>query len=308
MTGQFGESAAIRYFDVAWLSHGDGPGHRVVLFLQGCHLRCPWCHSPHSQPSESPLLFFAARCLRCGRCQQVCPQAVHRVDTERHDLQRQRCQRCGKCVDACPLSSRDRLCGALALPTRAVTVAALWDILYPQLDLLRHVGGLTVGGGEPLLQLHALKELLRSCREAGIHTAVETCGALSREHLQEIAGLVDCWLFGYRPTPFYVPPDADVVQANLAIVGATGTRVIVRTPVIAGITDLPESLERIALTMRACGLTEIELLPCHRGTSHYYCAAGMSCALADHAIPSPERLSAVRTHFEQHGLVARIVR
>ena len=308
MTAPATKSVTIRYFDVAWLSRTDGPGHRVVLFLQGCHLRCPWCHLPHSQPAEAPLLFFPALCLHCGRCQQVCPQSVHRVGAQEHDLDHESCLRCGKCVDACPVSSRERFSGALALPTREASITALWDLLYPQLDLLRDIGGLTVSGGEPLLQSHALTPLLKSCRDAGIHTAVETCGALPRKRFREIVGLVDCWLFGYRPTPFYVPPGADFIDGNLAFISRTGSRVIVRTPVVAGITDLPESLTRIACTMQACGLTEIELLPFHRGTSHYYSAAGMSCALDGRAVPSADRLNAVRTHFQQYGLKARVIR
>jgi len=301
------ESLTIRYFDIAWLSHCDGPGHRVVLFLQGCHLRCPWCHSPHSHASEAPLLFFPARCLRCGRCEQVCPQSVHRINAEGHDLRRENCIRCGKCVDACPISNRGRTSGALALPTKKITIAALWDLLYPQIDMLRSIGGITVSGGEALLQLQALMQLLRLCKDAGIHTAVETSGTLPTQYLAEVVELVDCWLFGLRPTPFYVPPNTDLIEDNLAFLAKAGSRVIVRMPVIAGITDLPESLERIALDMQANQLTEIQLLPFHRGTAHYYDAAGIPCPVGCEAIPSAERLGTVKDYFQRSGLLATII-
>lgn len=298
----------LRYFDIAWLSRCDGPGRRVVLFLQGCHLRCPWCHSPHSHEAEGPLLFFPPRCRKCGRCEQVCPQSVHHVSADGHRLDRERCRGCGKCVEACPASSRERLSGALALPTKEVAVTALWDLLYPQLDLLRDIGGITVSGGEALLQSEALRELLRLCRQDGIHTAVETSGALPTERLAEVADLVDCWLFGLRPTPFYVPPAEGVIAENLAFLAAAGSRVIIRTPVIAGITDRPESLERIAAAMHANQLTEIQLLPFHSGTSHYYDAAGIPCVVGNEAIPSAERLDAVRAYFQQSELAATIAR
>lgn len=302
------ETVMIRYFNIAWLSHSDGPGHRVVLFTQGCHLSCPWCHSPHSQPSESPLLFFSAQCRLCGRCEQVCPQSVHHISEERHDVHRELCLGCGKCVDACPLSSRDRLSGALVLPTKEITAASLWELLYPQLDLLRDIGGITISGGEPLLQSQTLKPFLRLCREAGIHTAVETSGALPTQHFADVDRLVDCWLFGLRPTPFYMPPHADLIEDNLAFLANAGSRAIVRMPVIAGITDSHQSLEGIAATMRAHRLTEIELLPFHEGTSHYYDALGISCSVGSDAIPSAERLDAVKAYFKQRGLVARITR
>ena len=211
-------------------------------------------------------------------------------------------------MDACPLSNRDRLTGVLALPTREITVAALWNLLYPQLDLLRAIGGLTVSGGEPLLQAQALRQLLHLCREAGIHTVVETSGALPAQCLADVIGLVDCWLFGLRPTPVYLPPQAGLVEDNLAFLTDAGSRVIVRTPVVAGITDLPQSLEVIAAIMRTRHLTEIELLPFHHGVSHYYDASGTSCPVGSEAIPSAERLDAVRECFEQNGFVVRIIR
>lgn len=294
----------IRYFDIAWRSRYDGPGQRVVVFLQGCSLRCPWCHSPHSRESESPLLFFAARCCRCGRCEAICPQSVHRIGAASHELRRERCRRCGKCVEACLLSSRDRLSGALALPTRELTIGELWELLYPQLDVLRAIGGMTVSGGEPLLQSQSLRELFHLCHASDIHTAVETCGAVPLRCIEDVIGLVDCWLFGLRPTPDFVPQ----VEDNLAALTARGSRVIVRTPIIAGITDLPISLDKIAKTMQTRRLREIELLPCHEGVSHYYDASGKQCPLGSEAIPSVERLDAVREYFEQCGCVVRIVR
>jgi pyruvate formate lyase activating enzyme len=189
-----------------------------------------------------------------------------------------------------------------------VTIADLWHLLYPQLELLRNIGGITVSGGEPLLQSRALQQLLRLCREAGIHTVVETSGALPTQHLADVVGLVDCWLFGLRPTPAYTPPRAGLIVDNIGFLAGAERRVIVRTPVVAGITDLLQSLDRVASTMRAHRLTEIELLPFHAGTPHYYHALGISCPLGSEAIPSAERLRAVREYFEQRGFTATVRR
>ncbi len=301
------ESRTIRYFDIAWLSSCDGPGYRVVLFLQGCHLHCPWCHSPHSHPSESPILFFKARCLLCGRCEERCPCSVHRIRPSGHELFREQCCRCGRCIDACPVSGRECSNGALYLPTKETTIDTLWDLVYPQIDLLRTIGGITFSGGEALLQAEALKSLLLLCREEGIHTAIETSGALPRQNLAEVAGIVDCWLYGLRPTQYYVPPYADQIEKNLTFLTGFKTRIIIRTPVIAGITDLPESLERIASNMQANHLTEIQLLPFHQGTSHYFDAIGIPCPIGPEAIPSAERLETIRDFFQQKGFEARIM-
>lgn len=295
------------YFDISWLSPYDGPGYRVVLYLQGCHLRCPWCHSPHSQTMGPSLLYFPERCKHCNRCVQVCSYGVHQVTPDNHIVDRTKCVGCGMCVDACPASHPDRLSGVLVQPTKMIAIGKLWYLLYPQLDLLRSVGGLTISGGEALLQSKALAELLHLCKEEGIHTAVETSGALPQKHIEDIVEVTDCWLYGLRPSPVYTPPHADKIIDNLAFLTKTGSRIIVRTPVIGGITDLPASLDRIAEIMQTSGLREIQLLPFNRETTHYYYALGRKCQVGDEAILLPEQMDAVRTFFLKKDLLATII-
>lgn len=297
----------LRYFDIAWLSRYDGPGHRVVLYLQGCRLRCPWCHSPHSQPRDARLLYFPARCRYCGCCAQACPQGAHHVTAVSHSVSREHCAGCGKCIDACPVSGRDRPGGALMMPAKEIPVLTLWDMLYPQLDVFRSIGGFTASGGEALLQSKPLSALLRLCKEEGIHTAVETSGAVPQKHIKDVAGLTDCWLFGLRPTRLYTPPHAELIADNLAFLAGTGAGIIIRTPVIGGVTDLPESLEAIAERMQANGLHEIQLLPFNRETFHYYLASGRECAVGTEAAVSPERMEDIRTFFLEKNISASII-
>lgn len=301
------EFLSVRYFDIAWLSRYDGPGHRVVIFFQGCNLRCPWCHSPHSQDPESMLLFFSTRCLHCGRCMLVCRQAVHQVSAGEHRLSRERCVRCGKCIDACPVSAREKLSGALVLPTRQTTVSALWNLLYPQLDMVRDIGGLTVSGGEALLQSQPLADLLLLCKKEGIHTAVETSGAIPVQFIKNVVDYVDYWLYGLRPTPFYTAPLTNYIQENLHYLKSAGRPIIIRMPVVAGITDLPDSLDKITKVMHQNKLKEIQLLPFHSGTSHYYHALGRTCVIGNGAIPSTERVAELIAFFYQKDLKASVI-
>ena len=291
----------LTFWDIAWLSHYDGPGHRVVLYLQECNLRCPWCHSPHSQSAKKELLYFPARCLYCGSCARKCPHGVHQVSN------RERCVGCGKCIDECPVSYRDHLSGVLSLTGKVMNVLELWYLLYPQLDLLRSIGGLTVSGGEALLQSEALIELLYLCKEEGIHTAVETSGALPQKRIKDVVELTDCWLYGLRPTPLYKPPLAENIIENLAFLAKKGSHIIIRTPIIAGITDLPSSLEQIAEIMKEYELHEIQLLPFNRETSHYYHALGRECQVRDEANVSKEQLEKIRMFFAQKKLSAVVI-
>lgn len=223
-------------------------------------------------------------------------------------LHRERCVRCGACIDACPVSNRNRSSGALVLPTREATVSDLWSLLHPQLDLVRDIGGLTVSGGEALLQFRALRELLELCRRHGIHTALETSGTLPRGHYAALDGLVDCWLFGLRPTLLYSPPGHDRIEGNLEYLNGTASRVIVRMPVVAGVTDGTESLERIVSTMRASDVREIQLLPFHAGTPHYYDALGSTCTVGPASIPDAQHLGTIRDFLQRSGLDASILR
>ncbi|MGE5674016.1 MAG: glycyl-radical enzyme activating protein [Mycobacterium leprae] len=304
------DSTKLRYFDVAWFSRYDGPGCRTVLFLQGCHLRCPWCHSPHSWRHSAPLLFFPARCTHCGACVQACPQRVHSLKGGEHRLDRERCIRCGKCVDACPVSGQGRHGGALCLPTVEATVAEVWQLLAPQLALVRPIGGITLSGGEALLQGQAVRSLLERCHAAQVHTAVETSGCLPTESYAAVADLVDCWLFGLRPSPLYRRPVhlEQQVEANLRFVAALGRRVIIRTPIVAGYTADPASLAWIAERMRSCGLAEIQLLPCNPDTSHYYAAMGLICPVGPAVLPTTAQLDQITDHFREWGITAAILR
>lgn len=82
----------LRFFEIGWRTRTDGPGSRVIIYLQGCHLRCLWCHSPHSWNRErAPLLFNATLCTNCGKCEAVCPNGVHRIIENRHIIDRDAC-------------------------------------------------------------------------------------------------------------------------------------------------------------------------------------------------------------------------
>lgn len=295
----------LTFFDIAWMSGHDGPGKRVVLFLRQCHLRCQWCHAPHALESRPPLLFFKARCTGCGRCARTCPRQVHQVNGQGHFLNRRQCRGCGECILACPASSPGTGAGALQLPAREMAVDEVFELLSPQLEMVRHIGGLTLSGGEALLQHKAAGELLALCREKGFHTAVETSGTLPNRCYKYVAGLVDCWLFGLRPLhPGSRLPHTAI--ENLKYIASLGARVIVRVPVINGCTTAGKILGQIHGTMSSLGLDRIDLLPYNPDTSHYYKAMGEEYA-GDHIFSVTDRqVRTVKSYFEDKNLRVRL--
>ena len=137
-------SSDISYFDISWASSFDGPGTRVVLYLLGCQLRCPWCHSPHTWERSPKLMFFENSCLLCGSCEKACPNNVHKVNDDSHQIDRLHCEACGRCVDACPtVISKKSLDGALLLTGQKDDPKTLFRRMEPQLALLKDIGGLT---------------------------------------------------------------------------------------------------------------------------------------------------------------------
>lgn len=272
----------ISYFSINWLSVTDGPGKRLVLFLQGCPLDCTWCHSPQSQPRQSPLLYFDTLCIHCRRCEEACPKGVHSFIDGQHQIQRDRCIACGSCIAACPRSTESGRGSTLELPTRESDINTLFELIKPQLELLQDVGGITFSGGEPLLQAESLTHLAKKCKEAGFHTALETSGIVPHRSIEMIEPYIDTWLFGMRlvtGTSTYSSAylEKQTRKSLQFLTGRYNASVIVRIPVIPGYTDTKSYLDTVRGIIREYSVEQIELLKHNRESSHYYNATN-SCA------------------------------
>ena len=138
------ESACI--FDIQRFSLHDGPGIRTVVFVKGCPLNCLWCHNPESKSRKPVLVLRENRCLGCGACVAACPHGLHAFGSDGvHTVVRQECTLCGACVDACV--------GALSVCGRTMTVDEVLREVEKDNSLYVHSGGgLTLSGGEPLMQ------------------------------------------------------------------------------------------------------------------------------------------------------------
>ncbi|SDB85676.1 glycyl-radical enzyme activating protein [Williamwhitmania taraxaci] len=274
------EDTIISYFNISWLSEFDGPGKRIVVYLQGCQLDCAWCHSPQSQPSKSPLLFFNQFCIGCHRCESACKNNGHIFVNGGHFINRQHCTGCGSCVEACPNSSCNRNTGALQLPTKKVEVSSLFKMLKPQLELVKNSGGITFSGGEPLLQSGALAMLAKLCKDMGIHTAVETSGIVEIADADKLLPYVDTWLVGFRlhqginkePSP---EMESITYKFLSHISKKEGIEIIGRIPVIPGYTNNDDYLTKVKELMDEFPVNRLELLPHNPESAHYYKAMGI---------------------------------
>lgn len=271
----------LRVMDVERFATKDGPGIRTTVFLKGCPLHCPWCANPESQSASTQLLWFEAKCTACGACVAACGQGARTGGPgQKPLLDRAKCLRCGACVEACPS-------GALQLSGADRTPASLLGEVLRDADYYAASGGgVTVSGGEPLTQPEALAEFLSLCKEHGLHTAVETCGAFAPAALERCAPWLDLFLFDVKSADArrlaeVTGADLAAVTANLRRAVALGREVVARVPVIPGFNHDEASMRAIFALARDCGVGRLDLLPYHTLGKNKYAALGRAYALGD---------------------------
>jgi pyruvate formate lyase activating enzyme len=254
------EPAAVEglIFDVDTFAVHDGPGIRLAVYLKGCPLRCHWCHSPESQKPHPEVLLFRDRCAGCGECVRVCPRDVHVIHRGTRLLERKLCSHCGACVEACPE-------GALRMCGRRVAAVEIVERARRMRPFFKHSGGgVTLTGGEVTAQADFAAAVLAGCREAGIHTAIETAGLCELEALARLAGLADLVLYDLKLMDddqhlWRVGASNRQILSNARLLA--GGNVQVRVPLIPEITDTPENLAAIFAFMADAGLNRVALLP-----------------------------------------------
>lgn len=233
-------------FDIQRFSIHDGPGIRTTVFFKGCPLRCLWCHNPESQNTRPELMFFADKCVSCGECAKVCGNTF----TEK-------CTGCGKCVSVCRHGAREK--SGYAISADEVVSKVLRDKAFYKTS----GGGVTLSGGEPLMQSDFALEILLKCRENGIGTAIETCGFAKTETLGKLLPYLDHVYFdikGIDPAKHKENTGVsnEIILENARFLMARDTDVTFRMPLIPGYNDS----ERKAVE-EFVGGHKFEIMPYH---------------------------------------------
>lgn len=246
-------------FDIKEFTVHDGPGSRITVFLKGCPLRCRWCHNPEGLSAAPQLMYRENLCSHCGRCRTSC---------EHLD-----CRGFDRCLHAC-------VNGCLSVAGKTVEAKQLARQLLQNGDMLQLMsGGITVSGGEPLLQPDFVVALAKSL--GPIHKALQTSGYAEPEIYRQVVEnfdyvLQDIKLADRDAHRHFTGASNEKILENIRWLKKSGKEFVFRVPLIPGITDTPENLTAIA---RITGNHKVELMPYNALAGAKYSMVGMKYSL-----------------------------
>jgi pyruvate formate lyase activating enzyme len=248
-------------FDIQRFSIHDGPGIRTTVFFKGCPLRCAWCQNPESHERNPEIAFYAEQCLGCFTCRKVCTEGAIIGERGRR-VDYSRCTVCGECVFHCPAESL-RMIGV----TWDVD-ALVREILKDRDYFMDSGGGVTLSGGEPLMQPGFAGLLLRRLRGEKIHTVVETCGMFRLPDMKTLLPHCDMIYYDLKHMDGkrhreYTGTDNRHILENFTRLSAIFKHLQARMPVIPGINDDEKNIRATARFLIKAGRRDIHCLPYH---------------------------------------------
>jgi pyruvate formate lyase activating enzyme len=282
----------------------DGPGIRTVVFLKGCSLECQWCSNPECISPHPETGFFKSLCTRCGKCVGAClNQALKGEPGQLPFIDRKKCSGCGECSSVCYYK-------ALVLYGKKMNVEEVFDAVKRDAMFYQSSGGgVTVSGGEVLLQPQFVCGLLDNCRRAGIHTCIETSGYGAETALRQILSNTDLVLYDLKHSNSdthlrYTGKPNSLILSNTRVVVESGVEFLFRLPLIPGINDNPQNIQETANFLHGLGkrALRIELMPYHRLGKGKYESLDLPYHLSEILSPEKERTEFVKRSFENLGI------
>ncbi len=248
-------------FNIQRFSVHDGPGIRTTVFLKGCNLDCRWCHNPESISGSPQLQYFAEKCVGCGLCGQYCPRGI--TPAQRIGGAPDGCVLCGRCAAVC-------MEDALKIAGVEKSADEIIGIVKKDLDYYNNSGGgVTVSGGEPLLQPEFTAEIFEKAKEAGINTALDIAGNVAYGRFKTVLPYTDIVLFDLKMFDSalhreYTGADNTRILANLSKLFDEDVDIYIRIPLMKGVNDTDENISRTAdFVNGAANVRQVDLLPYH---------------------------------------------
>lgn len=285
----------------------DGTGIRTTVFFKGCPLACKWCHNPETQSYKKEILFYENRCVDCGECRKVCPGYA---DTEcsKNDKHAgltagQTCIGCGNCIDECFHNARE-LCGMEWTAGNLVK-----EVLKDQAFYETSGGGVTLSGGEVLAQdMDYIEKLMKLLYNRGIRIFIDTCGAVPVHAFERVLPYTDTFLFDIKLMDEvlhrkYTGSSNQQILENLKWLSEKHASIWIRIPVIGGVNDTEEEIERIGMFLKENQIQykQIHLLPYHNTGSGKYEHLHLEYEGQEFYVPDQVKMESLKQLLEMQG-------
>ncbi len=285
----------------------NGPGIRTLVLFKGCPLHCLWCSTPESQKAWPELAVFPEKCIHCNQCLPSCLQKAIRLEDKALTIDRTRCDSCGKCAEACPAE-------ALKTIGRPVTVEELVEeVKKDELFFRRSHGGVTISGGEPLLDLQFNLRLLPRLKGEGISIGVDTCGHIPWGNIEPLLPYIDFFLWDIKHLDGekhrkLTGASNSLILENCQLIAGQNIPLYIRMPIIPGYNDTEENLKATCkFALRLPSLVEIDLLPLHHLGKARYACLDRDYPIGDIPLVPERILQDMKRLIESFGLTGNIV-
>lgn len=283
-----------KIFEIKRFAVHDGDGIRTTVFFKGCPLKCIWCHNPEGISYKPQLAYYRDKCVRCGECARVCETKAHKIVGDEHIYDRKLCVACGKCADVC-------LGNALYFYGKEVDVDELiGELLKDKSFYDNSGGGVTLSGGECLMQADFCVELLKKLKENGVSTAVDTCGYVLRTSIDKVLSFTDIFLYDIKAIDENVHIKCTghankLILDNLKHIDKCGKKIEIRIPFVPEYNDV--EIEEIAKFISGLNnVGKVRILPYHNYAGSKYSSLEMENTMPK-IVPANDNMTIARERF-----------
>ena len=290
----------------------DGPGVRTMVFFKGCPLRCKWCSNPEGQLRKFQVMYKKDLCIHCGACVSVCPAGVHAMVNNQHSFVKgSECIGCRKCEEVCPKKVL-RIAGEQKSISELLRVVEEDKTFYDVSG-----GGLTMGGGEALMQPEAATSLAMACKQKGISTAVETCGYAKPEVIARISEFIDYFLYDVKHMDSAKHHELtgvhnELILQNLQWLLENKHNVKIRLPLLKGYNDGEDELKKLIQFLLPYkddkNFQGVDVLPYHKMGINKFNQLDWDYAIKDEPALTEDDLARIEGYFKAADFAVSIVR
>ncbi len=285
--------------DIKHFAVHDGDGIRTTVFFKGCPLRCIWCHNPEGLTSSPSYSYVDKKCIGCGECAEVCAHKVHSFTNHLHRIDRSKCVFCGRCENVC-------LGGAIRIYGKWMSIDELLpELLKDKIFYENSGGGVTLSGGECLLQADFCSKILLALKTESINTAIDTCGYVPQDAIDKVLPFTDTFLYdvkAYSPETHKRATGVtnEQIIENLRYIDGAGKAIEVRIPFVPdyNLKEIPEIAKMLA---QLKNITKVRILAYHNLTMSKYDAIGLKSNMPK-TLPTSEQLFEAKETLRKYGI------